>query len=815
MTLLLVVLLLALSFWLLYIGKSWAAWVGPLALGLGIWWVRAEAPGFGWWTCAVLSAIVFLALGVPQVRRTFLTGHLMRLLAPIFPKMSQTEREALEAGTVWWDKELFSGRPNWKMLTDFQVPGLSAEEQAFMDGPCSELCRRLDDWEIVQSDDLPTEIWDFLKEEGFLGMIIPKEYGGLGFSARINGAVVAMVSSRSVTAGVTVMVPNSLGPAELLLHYGTQDQKDYYLPRLAKGDEIPCFALTEPGAGSDAGAMTSSGVVCRGEYKGEEVLGMRLNWNKRYITLSAAATVIGLAFKLSDPEGLLGGEEDLGITCALIPADTPGVITGERHDPLGVPFINGPTQGEDVFVPIEYVIGGQSNVGKGWTMLMQSLAAGRGISLPGQACGAAEMTTRTVGAYATIREQFNTPIGKFEGIEEALAPIAGMTYTMDAARWLTAGAIDAGEKPAVITAICKAYMTEGMRDVVNLGMDVIGGAGISRGPRNILARAYQALPVAITVEGANILTRSMIIFGQGAVRCHGYALEEMQAVAERDVKRFDKAFFGHIGSFFSTFTRASILAWTRGMPASSPVEGPVEPYFKQFERMSAAYAVCAEVSMMTLGGTLKRKEQLTGRLADGLAWLYLGTAALKRFVDEGQEARDLPMMRWSAEHALFEIQTALLGLLDNMPNRLAAFTLKWKLFPGHSKLKAPSDKLKGQVASAILDGGEAREHLTPEIYIPEPTELGLGALEAALVKVVAAKPITKTIKDAMRSGAIPKGRVSASIEAARAAGIITDEDVKVLEDAKQARWDAVQVDAFGEARRVPPAQWSSPQANAS
>lgn len=814
MTLLLVVLLFALSFWLLYVGKAWAAWVAPIALGLVIWRLAGDAPGAGWWTCTVLAGLVFLTLGVPTVRRMFVTGHVMRLLAPIFPKMSQTEKEALEAGTVWWDKELFSGKPDWKKLTEFEVPGLTADEQAFMDGPCAELCKRLDDWEIVRSDDLPPEIWDFLKKEGFLGMIIPKEYGGLGFSARINGAVVAMVSSRSVTAGVTVMVPNSLGPAELLLHYGTQDQKDHYLPRLASGEEIPCFALTEPGAGSDAGSMTSHGVVCRGTYEGEEVLGMRLNWNKRYITLSAAATVIGLAFKLSDPDGLLGGEEDLGITCALIPASTPGVITGERHDPLGVPFINGPTQGEDVFVPIEFIIGGKANAGRGWTMLMQSLAAGRGISLPGQACGAAQMTTRTVGAYATIREQFNTPIGKFEGIEECMAPIVGMTYMMDAARWLTAGAIDAGEKPAVITAICKAYMTESMRDIVNRGMDIIGGSGISRGPRNILARVYQALPIGITVEGANILTRSMIIFGQGAVRCHGYALDEMQAVAERDVKRFDKAFFGHIGSFASTFTRASILGWTRGLPANSPVEGPVEPYFKQFERMSAAYSVCAEVSMMTLGGTLKRKEMLTGRLADGLAWLYLGTAALKRFVDDGQQARDLPMMRWSAEHALHEIQQAMMGLIDNMPNRLAAFGLRAKLFPPHAKYKVPSDKLNSQVAGAILDGGEAREFLTPEIYIPEANELGLGQLEACLAKVVASKPVAKKIKDAMRAKTLPRGRVSSSVDAALEAGIIDAEEAKIMEEAREARWEAVQVDSFGGDSQSNSDSWPAPKADA-
>ena len=806
MTLLTVLLLVALAVWLLYIGRSWAAWVLPIALGLGIWRLSADRASLGLWISLVLFAVLFLALGVPAVRRALVTRRLMPMLAPIFPKMSKTESEALEAGTVWWDKELFSGRPNWKMLTEFQVPGLSADEQAFISGPCTELCRRLDDWAIVNSDDLSDEIWGYLKQHGFLGMIIPKQYGGLGFSARANGAVVAMVSSRSVTAGVTVMVPNSLGPAELLLHYGTQDQKDHYLPRLARGEEIPCFALTEPGAGSDAGSMTSTGVVCRGTWKGEEVLGMRLDWNKRYITLSAVATVIGLAFKLDDPEGLLGGEEHLGITCALIPADTPGVVTGERHDPLGVPFINGPTSGQGVFVPIEFIIGGQANAGKGWRMLMQSLAAGRGISLPGQACGAAEMTTRTVGAYATIREQFNTPIGKFEGIEECLAPIAGMTYMMDGARWLTAGAIDSGEHPAVVTAICKAYMTEGMRQVVNLGMDVIGGAGISRGPRNVLARAYQALPVAITVEGANILTRSMIIFGQGAIRCHAYALDEMQAVAERDTARFDKAFFGHIGGFLSTFTRASIQGWTGALTAVSPVEGPAEPYFKRFERMSAAYAVCAEVSMMTLGGTLKRKEKLTGRLADGLAWLYLGTAALKRFVDEGQNERDVPLMRWSAEHALHEIQEALLGLLDNLPNRLAAFALGFKLFPRWSRYSAPNDRLQGQVARSILDGGEARVHLTPEIYIPDVDEPGLGALEGALAKVVAAQPVERKIKDAIRAGTLPKGRVRSRVDEALAAGVITADEVALVREAEAARWDAVQVDAFGEAREAKAAE---------
>jgi acyl-CoA dehydrogenase len=796
MTLLTILILASLALWLLYVGKAWAAWVLPIALGLATWWMSATAVGGLWWTAAIVFGLLFVSLGLAPVRQRLVTRRLMPLLAPIFPKMSQTESEALEAGTVWWDKELFGGKPDWSQLLDFEVKPMSAEEQAFLKGPCAELCKRIDDWEIVRSDDLPPEIWQFLKDEGFLGLIIPKAYGGHGFGAAANGAVVAMVSSRSVTAGVTVMVPNSLGPAELLLHYGTKEQKEHYLPRLAKGLEIPCFALTEPGAGSDAGAMTSNGVVCRGDYEGTEVLGIKLNWNKRYITLSAVATVIGLAFKLEDPDGLLGGEEQLGITCALVPANLPGVVTGERHDPLGVPFINGPTQGNDVFIPLEFIIGGKENAGKGWTMLMQSLAAGRGISLPGQACGAAEITTRTVGAYATIREQFNTPIGRFEGIEERLAPIAGTTYLMGAARWLTAGAIDAGEKPAVITAICKAYMTEGMREVVNHGMDVIGGSGISRGPRNILARAYQGLPIGITVEGANILTRSMIIFGQGAIRCHHYALDEMRAVAARDVKGFDKAFFGHIGGFTSIAIRATILGQTNSLPARSPIEGPTERYFQHFERMSAAYAVCSEIAMMTLGGTLKRKEMITGRLADGLAWLYLGTASLKRFVAEGQEQRDVPLMRWSAEHALFEIQTALLAMLDNLPNRPLAWILRMKLFPVYTRLKNVKDDLTQEVARSILDGGAAREHLTQHIYIPEATEPGLGALEANLQAVLAAQPALRKIKDAMRDKTIPRGRVSASVAAALEADVISSAEVDIINAADKARWDAIQVDAF-------------------
>ncbi|MCB9916047.1 MAG: acyl-CoA dehydrogenase [Planctomycetes bacterium] len=796
MNTLLVVLLIALSVWLLYLGRGKLAWLLPLAVGLLLWRVLGEGGTFGWWLCTVLFLALAGTLAWAPVRRALLSRRLMPMLAPLFPTMSATEREALEAGTVWWDAELFAGRPDWSKLLNQPVPELDAREQAFLDGPCEELCRMLDDWQVLHSDDLPTEVWDFLKREGFLGLIIPESYGGKGFSARANSAVVAKVSSRSVTAAVTVMVPNSLGPAELLLHYGTEAQKQHYLPRLASGAEVPCFALTEPGAGSDAGSMTSHGVVCRGTWEGREVLGMRLNWNKRYITLNKAATVLGLAFKLRDPDGLLGDKEELGITCALIPRETPGVVADKRHDPLGVPFINGPTQGHDVFVPLEFIIGGPANAGKGWRMLMDCLAAGRGVSLPAQSCGAAQLTARTTGAYASIREQFGLPIGRFEGVEEHLAIIGGMTYLMDGARRLTAASIDSGQKPAVITAICKAYLTEGMRTVVNNGMDVVGGAGISRGPRNVLARAYQALPVAITVEGANTLTRSMIIFGQGAVRCHPYALEEIESLAARDVKRFDAAFFGHIAHFFGVFTRASVLGWTHAVIAPTPLEGPAERYFQHFTRLSAAYAVCAEISMMTLGGALKRKEMLTGRLADGLAWLYLGTATLKRFVDAGQPDRDRALFEWAAETALHEVETALLGLLDNLPARFVARVLRWKLFPPLWRFHGPSDRQRAKAARALLDGDPAREALTTGIFVPPATEPGLGALEDALTKVLAAQPVRAKLKDLVREGKLERAREAAQVEAALAAGHLSEAEADCWRAAAAAREDVIQVDAF-------------------
>ncbi len=788
-------LVVALAMGFLYFGKPLQAWLVPGAVGLAAWFFLGN-PGFGFWIAAVLFGLAAVGLGFAPIRTKLVTGSVMKAVAPILPVMSETERTALEAGTVWWDRELFSGKPNWKQLLDFQVQELSARERAFLDGPVEELCQMTDDWAIQSAGDLPDEIWSFIKEKGFLGMIIPEEYGGLGFSAAMHSAVVAKLSSRSVAVSVTVMVPNSLGPAELLHHYGTKEQKDHYLPRLADGREVPCFALTEPGAGSDAGSMQSTGVICKGDWEGEEVIGIRLNWDKRYITLSPIATVLGLAFRLRDPDHLIGSVEDHGITCALVPASLPGVETGRRHDPMGVPFHNGPTVGKDVFVPLDAIIGGRDMAGKGWGMLMQSLAAGRGISIPGLSAGASQMTARTVSAYANIRKQFNLEIGRFEGIEEPLARIAGMTYALSAARRLTHGAIDAGEKPSVITAILKAYSTEGMRGVLNDGMDIVAGAGISRGPRNVLAGAYTAIPIGITVEGANILTRSMIIFGQGAIRCHPFAHAEMDSVAKRDLQAFDKAFFGHVGFIATNAMRAFVLGLTRGRIAGSPVDGPMAEYFGQLEHMSASFAYVSDVAMGTLGGTLKFKEKLTGRLADALSWMYLTSTVLKDYIDRGQPQELLPVARWAIEHSLYQTRLALVGFLDNFPIRPLAWKLRLTLFPTGAQLRPPSDHLGTRAARALLNEPSVRAALSDSIFIPKDNEPGLGTLEATLKKVLAARQVEVTMRDAIRQDRLEKKPAATLLDRALEAGIISDGEKRIVMEAEAARDDAIAVDAF-------------------
>ncbi|NQU60211.1 MAG: acyl-CoA dehydrogenase [Rhodospirillales bacterium] len=749
-------------------------------------------------TLLVLAITVFAALvfGLPIIRRPLISAPVMRLVRGILPTMGDTERIALEAGTVWWDGDLFSGNPDWRKLLDFKPQALSEREQAFLDGPVEDLCRMLNDWQINQDRDLPPDIWEFLKRERFFGMIVPEEFGGLGFSAIGHSAVIVKVSSRSITAAVTVMVPNSLGPAELLLHYGTEAQKKYYLPRLARGEEVPCFALTEPHAGSDAASGRSTGIVCRGNYDGKEVLGIRLNWNKRYITLAPVATVIGLAFRLHDPDGLLGGEEDRGITCALIPRDVPGIQIGDRHDPMRVPFHNGPVTGTDVFVPVDFIIGGPDGAGQGWKMLMDSLAAGRSISLPSQSVAAVELAARATGAYATVREQFNLPIGRFEGIEEPLARIAGHAYLMNAVRVLTCAAVDAGEKPAVLSAVAKAYLTDAMRSTTIDAMDIMAGSAISGGPRNIMSRAYVSAPIGITVEGANILTRTLIVFGQGSIRCHPFVHAEMQAVAVGDIKGFDKAFFGHLGFVFGNAIRSLILALTGARLVTSPEDGPAAKYFRALTRYSASFAFLADVCLGTLGGALKRREKISGRLADAFAWLYLGSATLKRFHDDGRPAGDVALLRWSCDLALWNIQEALLGVLDNLPNRLAALMARFLIFPLGAHRRPPDDELGAEVARSLLDGNEGRLRLTPDIFIPAPEEDGLGRLEAALEMVVAAKAARDTLREAVRTGKLESQPKETLVNRAVSAGVVSAEDGKRLEAAEAARDDIIQVDSF-------------------
>ena len=781
---------------LLFLGYGFFAWTGAAAVWLIGWRIVGVASPLLFETTAIALIALALIFGLPPLRRLLISRFAMKAMAPVLPRLGDTERIALEAGTVWWDAELFSGRPNWNRLLDFAPQKLTPEEEAFMDGPVTELCARLDDWQIQQQRDLPASIWAFLKVNGFFGMIIPKEYGGHGFSAIAHSRVVTKISTRSVAAAVTVMVPNSLGPGELLLHYGTDDQKKYYLPRLAKGDEIPCFGLTGPEAGSDAAATQSEGIVEKRTIGDKEVLGLRLNWKKRYITLAPVATLVGLAFRIKDPEHLLGDKEDLGISCALISSDLPGVDIGERHDPMGVPFMNGPIVGKDVFAPLDCIIGGRAGIGQGWRMLMECLAAGRSISLPALSVGAAQMATRISGAYATVREQFDTPIGRFEGIEEPLARIAGKTYMMTATRTLTCGALDAGEKPAVLSAIAKAYLTEGMREVVTDAMDIRAGAAIQRGPRNSLARMWDAVPIGITVEGANILTRSMIIYGQGAIRCHPFVQHEITSIAENDLKKFDQALFGHINLLARNATRAKLLAWSGSRFAKAPRTEDTARYYQHLSRFSAAFELLSDVAMGTLGGSLKRREKISGRLADALAYMYLASASLKRYHDEAKTTANYNLVRWSTEHCLYRVQEALLGVIESLPTRPAAWLLSWSIFPLGARFRPPSDKLGSRVARDILEDREARLNLTGDIFVPPPGEVGLGALEAALDKAVRAIPVETKLRDAVRAGQLDRAPGYMLDELGLKAGVITQDEYQTLQDAEAARNEVVAVDAF-------------------
>ena len=745
-----------------------------------------------------------------QVRHTnedsfklkWISGPLLKMFRKVTPAMSQTEREAIDAGTVWWDGDLFSGKPKWKKLRKVPASQLSAEEQAFLDGPVEELCKMLDDWKITNEDyDLTEKAWQFIKDKGFLAMIIPKEYGGLDYSDRAHSDVVLKISTRSISAAVSVMVPNSLGPGKLILEYGTQQQKDYYLPRLAKGQEIPCFALTAPDAGSDAGSIPDYGIVCKQDFEGKKnVLGIKLTWNKRYITLGPVATILGLAFKLYDPDHLIGEEENRGITLALIPTSHPGVNIGRRHMPLNMVFMNGPNWGKDVFIPMDWIIGGQERVGQGWRMLMECLSDGRAISLPALSVGAGKMCSHVVGAYARVRRQFKMPIGRFEGVEEALARIAGNTYMMDAARTLTLSGLDMGEKPSVISAIVKYHLTEGMRRIVNDAMDVVGGAGICLGPRNLIGRAYQAVPISITVEGANILTRSMIIFGQGAIRSHPYIFQEMEAMAEVDHKvglyKFDRAFTAHIYFVLSNFARSLFHGLTGGRLIPAPGNRYTRRYYQKLTRMSSAFAFVSDMALLILGGSLKRREKLSGRLGDVLSELYLASAVLKRFEDQGSPEEDVPLLRWSCDQCLFNIQTAIDGFLKNMPYKPLNYVLRWLVFPWGRCFMQPSDQLGHQVADIIMNPSSARDRLTVGMYQPTTMDEPIGRLDDAMRKVVRAEPIEKRLRQATRGFDPGIKGMDGLIDKGVTESIISKEEATILREAEAARSEVIQVDDF-------------------
>lgn len=749
-----------------------------------------------------IAALAILG-GVRPIRAALLTKGIVALIEKFefLPKISETERAAIDAGTVWIEGDLFSGKPDFKKLIDQPYPKLTTEEQAFLDGPVEKLCAMIDDTKAWDEGKISDEAWNFIRKEKFLGMIIPKEYGGLEFSATAHSEVIRKIASRSIAGAIFVMVPNSLGPAELLIHYGTPEQKKTLLPRLADGTEVPCFGLTEPLAGSDAGSISAEGIVEKKDGK----LFIRLNWNKRWITLASISTLIGLAFRLKDPENHLGKGVDLGITCALIPSNTPGVVVGRRHDPLGVPFYNCPTQGKDVVVSIDAIVGGATNAGIGWRMLMECLAAGRGISFPAQSCGSAQLITRVVSAHALIRQQFGISIGHFEGIQDPFAKIVGFNYILESIRTYTLSALDQGIKPAVVTAISKYYSTELSRLVVNHGMDIMGGAAISLGKRNLIGHAYIAAPISITVEGANILTRSLIIFGQGALRAHPFAYREVKAFEDKNIPEFDRAFWGHIGHIVRNLFRSVLLSITQGWLSLPPRGGSTAVYYRRLSWASASFAILADIAMGSLGGKLKAKESLSGRFADILGYMYIGTAVLRRFEAEGAKKEDLPLVHFSMCYVLGKLQRAFDGILGNIevPGLSWFFRGPLRSWSGFRSMGGDvADVHVQKIAEMVLNDETQREHLTRGIYIPKNADEQLAKLDYALSVYRQAQSAQKKLRKAIHKRELPKKSPESLIPEAVQKGILTADDEKILKEWNHVRVDAIQVDDFSEEEYV-------------
>lgn len=776
----------------------WTVLIGITLFVVSIFSYLPVVPLLIFWFIFLIAA---LFANLHQWRVRYIVTPALRHIRQQVPTISATEREAIEAGDTWWEKELFCGRPDWSKLFSIPRPTLSQEEQSFLDNQVEKLCSQVNDWQFVHDDhNLSDEVWNYLKNEKFFGMVIPKQYGGLGFSALAHSTIVTKIASCSISTAVTTMVPNSLGPAELILHYGTDEQKNYYLPRLANGREIPCFALTGPEAGSDAGSITDTGIVCKGEYEGQETLGIRLSWDKRYITLAPVATVLGIAFRMYDPDKLLGNKEDIGITLCLVPTSHPGVEIGTRHIPMNLAFMNGPTRGKDVFIPLDWVVGGAAMIGQGWRMLMESLSIGRSISLPALSTGSGKITYRYTGAYSRIRRQFNTPISSFEGIEESLGYIAGYTYLLEAARMMTAGAVDQKINPAIVSAIAKYHMTEMCRHVVSHGMDIHAGHMIQTGPRNFLANVYSAVPISITVEGANILTRNLIIFGQGAIRCHPYLLKEVEVLTapEVNLNDVDNVLMSHIGFFASNLLRSLAYGFTGGLFIFASVKNRrIKRYQRQLTRMSTALALLADTSLILLGGSLKRRERISARLGDIMSQLYLASAVLKYYNDHNSPDSDVDYVCWALQHCLYKIQQACNELFHNFPNPVVGKLLNFVIFPFGAVYHAPSDKLNHAILGPMLTSCELRERLSKYCYLGNSDKDLRVRLDKALAQVANVDPLLKKVHKAIQSGQIPNQYSFAErIKASQKIGVLTKEEAKLLSDYEALKNEIIKVDEF-------------------
>jgi acyl-CoA dehydrogenase len=801
MTWLMLLTLLGISLVCAFYGTSLLLWTAAMAAGIFVFAVTGSGPVLSLVLVTAVFAVIAIPLNFRPWRQQMISAPFLKQFRRMLPSMSETEQVALDAGTVGWEGELFAGKPNWQLLKKQAYLELTIEEKAFIDGPVEELCDMLNQWEITHYDaDLNPETWDFIKRNRFLGMIIPKEYGGLGFSAMAHRAVLQKISSISSVAGSHVAVPNSLGPGELLLNYGTEDQKNNYLPKLARGDEIPCFCLTGPTAGSDATSIPDYGIVCMGKDKGEQVLGMRLNFDKRYITLAPIATLIGVAFRLYDPDGLMGDSQDLGISLALIPRNTKGMDIGKRHLPLNVPFQNGPVRGKDVFVPLDALIGGTEMAGQGWKMLIECLSVGRSITLPSSSTGGVKMGALATGAYSRIRKQFNMPIGRFEGVESALARIGANAYATSALSRMTATAVDLGEKPAVGSAIAKYHATEMAREVIIDAMDVHGGKGIALGPRNYLGRGWQGMPVWITVEGANILTRNLMIFGQGAIRCHPYVIKEMEAarienVSER-TERFDHLLFSHIGFSIRNAVRSLVLGLSFGKFAVVPHDRKTAKYYQKLSRYSACLAFVSDISMLTLGGKLKQKEHISARLGDVLSQLYICSAMLKRYESQGRPAADQAILAWAFHNAIHKIQIALRRVVDNFPNRFLRGVLSLVVFPLGRRERAPGDRLTHKVAQLLMTPSDTRDRLTDGIYKSAKSGHPVGIMEEALPQVIRAEPLERKLLKAIKNNEVSGITWEEQVQDAIARSVITAEEADILVQVRELVMEIIAVDEF-------------------